>query len=79
MSVTGNRPPPYHREGTASCLANIRRDCEKLRLIVGETTIGYRQAMAAQALGTIETMILVIEHVDTGEVAENDKTKGENS
>jgi hypothetical protein len=36
MTVTGNRPPPYHAEGLAQCLQQIRQACEKGRTICGE-------------------------------------------
>jgi len=59
MSVYGNKPAPYHVQGTAACLANIRRDCEKLRLMICETAAGDNK-YALAALARIESEVGLI-------------------
>ena len=64
MSVIGNRPPPYGKQGIASCLANIRRDVEKLRCILGESALlpgDIRREAVVWAFDAIEFELKVVE------------------
>jgi hypothetical protein len=66
MSVYGQKKPPYHREGVASCLANIHRDCEKLRCIIGEIPpqpYNYDRMLGILAIETIGSCLLVLEEI----------------
>jgi hypothetical protein len=38
MTVTGNRPPPYHDAGLLQCLRTIKLAAEKALIIIAEKT-----------------------------------------
>ena len=57
MAVTGNKPPPYGREGTAQCIANIRRDCAKLKAIIGERKTTPERGRALLMIEIIEEYV----------------------
>ena len=74
MSVTGQKKPPYHREGTAQCIASIRQNCAKLQAIFGEILVrpcNYNRLFGMQiestralyAVERIESCLLVLDEV----------------
>ena len=57
MSVIGNDPGPYYAKGASACLANIRRDCEKLRCIV------WARPSTLQRMAMLETLNSILDDV----------------